>query len=172
MSKPGNLSRQLALGLPMLVLLAACASIGAGSVNRDRLDYAEALGSSWKEQMLLNIVKLRYADTPVFLEVSSVISSYQLQSQVSLAGTVSSGLTPNLPDTVGRGVTVGATGLYTDRPTISYTPLQGDKFTRSLLRPIAPAAVFRPNRVPCGPFRTSTRWTSLKASNAPPVRAA
>ncbi len=145
MSKPGNLSRllQLALGLPLLMLLGACASIGAGSVNRDRLDYAEALASSWKEQMLLNIVKLRYADTPVFLEVSSVISSYQLQSQVSLLGTVSSGLTPNLPDTLGRGATVGATGLYTDRPTISYTPLQGDKFTRSLLRPIAPAAVFQ-----------------------------
>jgi hypothetical protein len=143
--KAGNLSRLLQLGLrlPLLVLLSACATIGAGSVNRDRLDYAEALASSWKEQMLLNIVKLRYADTPVFLEVSSVISSYQLQSQVSLLGTVSSGLTPNLPDTVGRGATLGATGSYTDRPTITYTPLQGDKFTRSLLRPIAPAAVFQ-----------------------------
>jgi hypothetical protein len=145
MLTPDYLSRrlQLALGLPLLVLLSACASIGAGSVNRDRLDYAEALASSWKEQMLLNIVKLRYADTPVFLEVSSVISSYQLQSQLSLLGTLSYNLTPNLPDSLGRGVTMGATGIYTDRPTITYTPLQGDKFTRSLLRPIAPAAVFQ-----------------------------
>lgn len=134
---------RLALLLSMLALLSACASIGAGSVNRDRLDYAEALAASWKDQMLLNIVKLRYADTPVFLEVSSVISSYQLQSQMSLAGTLSSGLTPGLPDTWGRGATVGATGLYTDKPTITYTPLQGDKFTRELLRPIAPAALFQ-----------------------------
>ncbi len=129
--------------LSMLALLSACATIGAGSVNRDRLDYAEALASSWKEQMLMNIVKLRYGDTPMFLEVSSVISSYQLQSQVTLAGTFSSGLTPNLPDTWGRGATVGAGALYTDRPTISYTPLQGDKFTRGLLRPIQPAALFQ-----------------------------
>jgi hypothetical protein len=104
MLKPGNLSKRLrlALLLPMLVLLSACATIGAGSVNRDRLDYAEALTRSWKEQMLLNIVKLRYADTPVFLEVSSVISSYQLQSQLSLLGTLSYNLTPNLPDALGR----------------------------------------------------------------------
>jgi hypothetical protein len=112
-------------------------------VNRDRLDYNQALATSWKEQMLLNIVKLRYADTPVFLEVSSVISSYQLQSQVSLLGTVSSNLTPNLPDTVGRGATLGASGTYIDKPTITYTPLQGDKFTRELLRPMAPAALFQ-----------------------------
>jgi len=123
----------------MLALLSACATIGAGSVNRDRLDYAEALTSSWKEQMLLNIVKLRYADTPVFLEVSSVISSYQLQSQLSLLGTLSYNLTANLPDALGRGATLGATGSYTDRPTITYTPLQGDKFTRSLLRWCRPA---------------------------------
>ena len=88
--------------LPAVAVLSACVSIGAGSVNRDRLDYTEALATSWKQQMLLNIVKLRYADTPVFLDVSSVISSYQVQSQVSLAGAVSSGLTPGLADTVGR----------------------------------------------------------------------
>ncbi len=145
MSTPVNLNQRLrlALWLPMLALLSACATIGAGSVNRDRLDYAEALTSSWKEQMLLNIVKLRYADTPVFLEVSSVISSYQLQSQLSLLGTLSYNLTANLPDALGRGATLGATGTYTDRPTITYTPLQGDKFTRQLLRPIVPAAVFQ-----------------------------
>lgn len=146
MFKPGYPSRllRLALALPVLVLLLpACASIGAGSVHRDRLDYSAALTSSWKEQTLLNIVKLRYADTPVFLEVSSVISSYQLQSQVSLLGTLSHNLTPNLPDTTGRGATLGATGTYTDRPTITYTPLQGDQFTRELLRPIPPAALFQ-----------------------------
>jgi hypothetical protein len=136
-------SKILRLALLLPLLLAGCATIGAGSVNRDRLDYNQALATSWKEQMLLNLVRLRYADTPVFLEVSSVISSYQVQSQVSLLGTISSGLTSGAPNSVGRGATVGASGTYTDKPTISYTPLQGDKFTRELLRPIPPAAVFQ-----------------------------
>ncbi|MFZ4537595.1 hypothetical protein [Propionivibrio sp.] len=134
---------RLAVALPILALLSACASIGPGSMNRDRLDYAEAIGSSWKQQMLLNIVKLRYADAPMFLDVSSVISSYQLQSQVSLAGTASTGLTAGLRDATGHALAVGASGMYTDKPTIAYTPLQGDKFTRSLLRPIPPAALFQ-----------------------------
>ena len=70
--------------LRALVVLAAafmaagCQTIGPGSVQRDRLDYAGAIAGSWREQTLLNIVKLRYFDAPVFLEVSSVISSYTL----------------------------------------------------------------------------------------------
>ena len=63
-------------------LVAACTSIGPGTVPHDRIDYASAIGNSWKEQTLLNIVKLRYADMPIFLEVAQVIAGYQLQSAI------------------------------------------------------------------------------------------
>src|SRR5258706_14687567 len=71
----------LALGL------AACRSIGPASVPRDRIDYLGSLGTSWKQQTLLNIVKLRYGDVPIFLEVTQVIAGYQLQTTVA-AGVV------------------------------------------------------------------------------------
>ena len=64
-------------------LVAACTSIGPGTVPHDRIDYASSIGNSWKEQTLLNIVKLRYADMPIFLEVAQVIAGYQLQSALS-----------------------------------------------------------------------------------------
>ena len=54
--------------------LSGCASIGPGTVTRDRFDYISAISESWKAQMLFNLVKIRYGDTPVFLDVASVIT--------------------------------------------------------------------------------------------------
>ena len=105
--------------------------------------YSEALANSWKEQLLLKIARLRYADTPMFLDVSSVISSYQLEGQLERRRTHPSGLTAGVPDATGTGLALGAGAMYTDKPTVSYTPLVGDKFTRSLLRPTPPAALFQ-----------------------------
>jgi len=116
--------------------MAGCQSFGPGTIQRDRLDYAGAIADSWKELTLLNIVRLRYFDTPTFLDVASVISSYQLQGEVRFGTEIF----PNAAADTNR--IFGATGTYSDRPTISYTPLAGQKFVDSLLRPIPPQAVF------------------------------
>ena len=47
----------LATGLTV----AAC-GLGGSAVKRDRFDYNTAIAQSWKDQMLLNVVKLRYAE--------------------------------------------------------------------------------------------------------------
>ena len=39
-------------------------------------------------------------------------------------------------------MTVNGNATFIDRPTITYTPLTGDKFARSLLRPLPPSEVF------------------------------
>ncbi len=119
--------------------LASCASIGPITLARDRVDYSTAVAESWKEQTLLNIVRLRYADAPTFLDVSSVIGSYGLGGQVVAGGAISSNLTQTVP---WSAATLSANGTYIDRPTISYTPLSGAKFARNLLKPIPPVAVF------------------------------
>jgi len=75
-------ARRLAIAV-LTFSVAACTSIGPGTVPHDRVDYASAIGNSWKEQTLLNIVKLRYGDMPIFLEVAQVIAGYQLQSALS-----------------------------------------------------------------------------------------
>jgi hypothetical protein len=123
----------------IVLTLAGCASIGPGTVPRDRVDYISSVAESWKEQTLLNIVRMRYGDAPTFLDVSSVISSYAIQGQLSAGGQVSSDLTNTIPRSIG---TLGATGTYLDRPTITYTPVTGDKFAKSLLRPLPPGAIF------------------------------
>ena len=53
------------------VAVSACSSLGPGNLQRDRLDYNDAVSESGKEMLLKNIVRLRYADSPLFLNVSS-----------------------------------------------------------------------------------------------------
>ncbi len=134
---PANIAAKLALTLVLFV--AGCASIGPATVPRDRLDYINSVGDSWKEQTLLNIVRLRYGDAPSFVDVSSVISGYTFQGQISAGAAISSDLTNTIPSNL---VTLGGGATYIDRPTITYTPVAGDKFARSLLRPLPPSEVF------------------------------
>lgn len=119
-----------------IVSINGCTHIGPETVPRDRFDYNTAISNSWKEQTLLNIVKLRYADMPLFVEVASVVSGYSLEGSVNLGGTASS------PGTVqGDFLALGTTGKYTDRPTITYAPITGSKFNENFMTPIPPHAV-------------------------------
>jgi len=117
-----------------ILLAVGCSSIGAKTIPADQFNYAEALRDSWKEQMLLNMVGLRYAEAPLFLKVTSVINQYSLEGRVSVAA-------PPYKEQAAALPPVGAGGSYADRPTITYIPLTGADFTRSVMTPIPPASI-------------------------------
>ena len=128
--------RHLPLLLSLFLLLTGCRSIGPGSVARDRFDYNTAISESWKRQTLLNVVKLRYLDPPIFVDVGQIVSGYSLETGVSVGGQLAK---------TGAGDQFAAAGghaVFTDRPTITYTPLTGNKFVKSLLTPLTPESVF------------------------------
>jgi hypothetical protein len=127
-----------ALLFPFLLALAAlsgCTSIGPHTVLTDSFDYTGVLADSWKQRMLFNMVRLRYGDTPSFLEVASVINQYSLETGVNVSSQLAR---TNAGDTF---VGIAGHGTYIDRPTITYIPLSGEKFARSLMRPLPPSAV-------------------------------
>jgi len=115
--------------------LSSCAHFGPRTVTADRFDYNAAIGDSWKQQTLLNIVKMRYADIPVFVDVASVVSGYSLETNVSVGASL-------FPSTNTDSATIGALGRYIDRPTITYIPKTGEKFLRALVTPIDPKNIF------------------------------
>lgn len=86
--------------------------------------------------MLVNMVKVRYGDAPVFLDVASVINQYSVETQVDARWTW---VHPVV--SIGDSQSTGGTAKYSDRPTITYTPLAGERFARSLMKPIPPPAV-------------------------------
>jgi len=117
-------------------LLGSCSSYGPGTIERDRMDYGLSLNTSIQQQLLGNIVRLRYLEAPVFVNVASVINQYSLSGQVQAGvGFNNSALAEN------TGL-VSAGGRWEDRPTITYTPISGQEFTRSLLTPLKPEALF------------------------------
>jgi hypothetical protein len=136
-----NVSMRLYKLLPflMLILLTACASTGPATIARDRFDYITAISDSWKRQMMLNLLKIRYTDAPVFMDVASVINSYEVAGEISLKGQVADKFNNALAGD--QFLSLGAIGRYSDKPTISYQPLSGDKFARSIMMPIPISAV-------------------------------
>ena len=127
-----------------LLALTGC-GIGPAVIKRDRTDYSSAMASSWKEMQLLNIVKFRYFDPPTFVDVSSVVSAAQLEGQASLAAALFGPAAGGGSSSSGRGAQPGVlavSGSYSDRPTVSYTPIAGLQFVNLLLRPIPPATIF------------------------------
>jgi hypothetical protein len=128
---------RLGLCLASAALVAGCAHLGPPSIPVDRFNYSESIADSWKQQTLLNIVKLRYMDLPVFVDVASIVAGYSLQTGVTVNGVASS------PKAVqGDYGALGGQAIYTDRPTITYVPLTGEKFLRGLITPIDPKNIF------------------------------
>lgn len=122
------------LAAAVLLFLTGCGSIGPGNVTRDRFGYTDAIAESWKKQMLLNMVKMRYVDVPIFLDIATIINQYSLEGEVELGLNWSSAL-------LGNSQGVGGRGKYADRPTVTYQPLMGEKFTRKLMNPIPLPAI-------------------------------
>ena len=117
------------------ILTTACTSIGPSTVAQDNYRYTDALGAAVKRQMLANVIRMRYGDMPVFVDITSMINQYTLEGQVNLNAPAW-----DRPSAAGVPI-VGAAGRWADRPTITYVPVTGEKFIRSLLTPIQPAAL-------------------------------
>jgi hypothetical protein len=121
--------------LAVLALVTGCRhSIGPKTIARDQFDYAQSLRDAGKEQMLLNMVGLRYSEAPMFLKVTSVINQYSLEGNINV-------LSPPYNDAAAIGSPVGAGARFYDRPTLTYIPLSGAEFTKSVLTPIPPKSI-------------------------------
>ena len=110
--------------------LTACARIGPDIIQASGNDYNVAIQQTNNEQLLLNLVRLKYRETPYFLEVNSVSSQFALTSEAAISANFKKQQTPEA---------VGLSGKlnYSEQPTVTYLPLHGNDFIQRLLSPIS-----------------------------------
>jgi len=102
-------------------------SVGPNALKQGHLRYNTSVKASADEELLLNIVRLRYLDTIEFLATNSI--SAQTSIKVSLGA--------ELGDDGGdRQFLVKPEFEFSDRPTFTFTPQRGREFARKLIEPI------------------------------------
>ena len=111
-----------------MALTSACATPGPLAIDTTRADYNAVLQRTGNEQLLLNLVRLRYRDTPYFLEVANLTSILSFQSSSGLGLRLEPGTTTpfNLDGRI----------VFEEQPTVAYVPLQGEEFAKQLLTPM------------------------------------
>ena len=115
----------------VLFALSGCAMVGPKSISMGRADYNEAINKTEDEQMLLSIVKGRYGETFSLLAVSGVAANVRFRTNAG----VEVGFGPE--NNYLGNLTPFSGGLaYEENPTITYTPVQGERYLRQLLSPI------------------------------------
>jgi len=117
-----------ALAVALAALVAGCAAFSESVLKETRGTLNETAAQTNAEQMLRNIVRLRYGDTPYFLEVSSVSTSATVSANVGASAAVPLGLDPTFAATTGVGLS--------QTPSFVFQPLAGEKFAKQLLRPL------------------------------------
>lgn len=138
--------------LPALAILAGmflsgCTYLGPATVRATRPAYNLAVQQTNDQELLLNLVRIRYRDTLYFTSVERIAASQEFNESFGVSAGVSQtqsnySVPPTAPSVV-RSLTkpfsLGpATVAINERPTIFYAPLEGEKFVRQMMTPMNP----------------------------------
>lgn len=149
---------QLACSIYFILCLTACTSVGTVLLPKNREGFNAAMITSEEQQLLLNLVRLVFEDRPNFMSVESITTSNSL----AVSGGMNYGYSPSIskssnytnlgtlgqltPDSdlsvshsfsLGNALSFSPSANYSDSPTVSFQPLQGERFTRQMLSPIS-----------------------------------
>jgi hypothetical protein len=127
-----KIMKKCAVPAGVLLLLTSCAQLGPDLVRAGRNDYNIVLQQTEDEEVILNLVRVRYGDRPLFFDVSSVSTSFTWSQNAAASGTL---LEYGGTELASNNLSVSGDLQYTERPTITYTPLGGKDFVKSVLTP-------------------------------------
>lgn len=122
------LVRYLILAVALIPVTGCVLPLGPSSLDHSTHKYNKVFQNTTEEQVLLNLVRMRYGEQPFFVEVASVTQQYQYDANIS----------PNLRNNhsaMGMASLPFQLGMH-ERPTVIYQPLVQGEFYERLVKPV------------------------------------
>ena len=113
-------------------LLAGCAIVGPPSIRNGRAVYNDAINDTNNQQLLMVIIRARYSETASLLAVNNVTANVSVSTSTGIQFGFG-----NESNYAGNLVPFSASAVYEENPTISYAPVEGQKYLRQLTRPVS-----------------------------------
>ncbi len=111
----------------ILCVLALSGCLSPITLNRAVIAYDDAVTDSLSKQLLINIARAQHHEPIHFTGVSNIAATFDFR--------VTAGATPALTGDVGALLMPIFGGSVAENPTISIAPIEGEEFTKRLLRP-------------------------------------
>lgn len=124
------------IALALAAFATSCTTVGPLTISSGRLAYNEAIAETNNQQMLMVLVHNRYEESSNMLAVASVTANVSVRSSAGIQAGFGG-------DSNYQGNLVPFAGgvIYEENPTISYTPIAGEKYLRRLTVPLPIAMV-------------------------------
>ncbi len=114
--------------LMVIGMLSGC-MLGPELYKTSFTQYNDAVRNTLDEQMLSNLVRMRYYQSPIFLQVSSLNTSFSVGANAGASAAIPTG------DPNSYGASIG--GSYSENPTISFSIPESKEYYGRLLAPLS-----------------------------------
>ena len=112
----------------MTMLIASGCAVATNAIRSDFLEYNGIIQFNQTQQMVLNLVRMHYRESPLFLQAGSVTAAYESRAQVSTEATLANDGTP---------ITIGGSYQFASKPTVTYTPIEGRAYVQQFMSEIS-----------------------------------
>ena len=120
------------LGALLLAALAtSCSTVGPSTIANGRMAYNRAIATTDHQQMLMVAVHNRYEERSSLLSVASVTANVSVSGRAGVQAGF--GAKNNY---IGNLVPFSGGVIYEENPTISYVPVNGEKYMRQVSSPV------------------------------------
>ena len=141
-TRPGRIADRHPRALLPVITALICLATGCANtrgpqlVVNSHLEYNKAVSQVLKQELLLNVVRRRYMEAPQFLNISGINSNFTTTARVGSAASVG-----DIGDASILDGSVDGSVIFSDNPTITITPRQGEDMATQLHQPMSVARV-------------------------------